>query len=146
MSKSAASAPFRVADYLSDDTDIAYFLDELLADGDPRVIGTTAKFDILGVPPCKPLSRRRSQTLLTSDYAFEEARRNMEVKHPERLIHLTRMRSLLELAPRPAASHIARASAHSLPEKDVPVLTVAIAAGADVLVLRLRDALKHVIA
>lgn len=36
--KAETSRPFRVADHLRDETDIAYFLEELLADGDPRVI------------------------------------------------------------------------------------------------------------
>ncbi|MDN5863974.1 MAG: putative addiction module antidote protein [Gammaproteobacteria bacterium] len=36
--KSPASEPFRVSEYLRDETDIAYYLEELLADGDPRVI------------------------------------------------------------------------------------------------------------
>jgi probable addiction module antidote protein len=36
--KADASQPFNIADFLRDDTDIAYYLEELLADGDPRVI------------------------------------------------------------------------------------------------------------
>ena len=38
IKRAPTSAPFRASDYLRDERDIAAYLDEILADGDPRMV------------------------------------------------------------------------------------------------------------
>ena len=47
----AASVPFRAADYVHDDTELAVFLQELLADGDTRMVPVALRTaaDVLGM-------------------------------------------------------------------------------------------------
>lgn len=56
--KADASRPFRIADYLRDETDIAYYLEELLADGDPRVITIGLRHVAEAVGGMSELARR----------------------------------------------------------------------------------------
>lgn len=60
--KAAASRPFRVADYLRDETDIALYLEELLADGDPRVITIGLRHVAHAVGGMSELARRSGIT------------------------------------------------------------------------------------
>ena len=76
------------------------------------------------------LWKRKGIRLLTSDYAVEEARRNLrEHEHLERLRRLTGAMEIVSSRPEHFASP-GRPSEVSLPEKDQPILVAAVAARA----------------
>ncbi len=61
-SKAAASRRFHVADHLRDETDIAYYLEELLAGGDPCVITLGLRHVANAVGGMSELARRSGIT------------------------------------------------------------------------------------
>ena len=64
--------------------------------------------------------------LLYSAYAVEEARRNLSTKSPQRMAAFESLCALLKLMPQPAAALAPLA----LPDKDQPIWSAALAAGA----------------
>ncbi len=72
--------------------------------------------------------------LVTSRFAWEEARRNLVVKYPAALRELDALLQQLAVMREPTAGALAEASRRGLPVQDVPILAAAIAAQADVLV------------
>lgn len=69
-------------------------------------------------------------TLLSSDYALEEARRNLELKRPAWHTTLAQLQPHIQLIPSPATEN---SLLHYLPEKDVPILSGAMVSKADYL-------------
>ena len=72
--------------------------------------------------------------LVSSRDALEEAARNIAVKFPERIAELASLAAGLALAGEAGQVPHRVAAACGLPDKDVPILAAAIAAGASVLV------------
>lgn len=72
-------------------------------------------------------------TLLTSSFAAEEARRNVERKYPDALLRLEDLLSRCQLVPEGPPERIVWAH-DLLPAKDAPILAAAVAAGAELLV------------
>ena len=72
--------------------------------------------------------------LVSSRYALEEAVRNIAVKFPERIAELGSLAAGLTLVGEAGEAPDRLAAACGLPDKDVPILAAAIAAGASVLV------------
>jgi predicted nucleic acid-binding protein len=68
-------------------------------------------------------------TAVTSDYAREEARRNVELKWPTRVVDFIALMPLVEIVP----THLFQLPV-SLNEKDAPILCSAIRAGCSYLV------------
>ena len=65
-------------------------------------------------------------TLCSSAHAVEEARRNLRLKHPDRIDDLERLLQSVELAPEPRPAMIAWALNAGLPAKDAPILAAAV--------------------
>lgn len=72
-------------------------------------------------------------SLVSSAHAVEEARRNISVKHPGRVVDLEALLEKVELCPEPGAATIAWASEAGLPPKDAPVLAAAVEAKCQIL-------------
>lgn len=72
--------------------------------------------------------------LSISAYALEEARRNLELKKPEKIPDLERLLHLLTIVPEPSPDKVQWAQGLPLPLKDAPVMAAAVACGADILV------------
>lgn len=72
-------------------------------------------------------------TMLTSSFAAEEARRNVERKYPNALPRLEDLLSRCQLVPEGPPARIVWAH-DLLPAKDAPILAAAVAAGAELLV------------
>jgi predicted nucleic acid-binding protein len=72
--------------------------------------------------------------LSISAYALEEARRNLELKKPEKIPDLERLLRVLIIVPEPSPDKVQWAQGLPLPPKDAPVMAAAIACGADILV------------
>jgi len=81
--------------------------------------------------------------LVTSEFAWEEAHRNITQKCPQRLPMLAALKKQLKFAPVPDASGIAVASEQGLPDKDAPILAAALATKAQVLVTGDRTHFGH---
>ncbi|MFO1468378.1 MAG: PIN domain-containing protein [Steroidobacteraceae bacterium] len=69
---------------------------------------------------------RKRWNLLCSDFAIEEARRNIALKYPDCLDRLEHLLRLLKRVPQPAST----APSIELPEKDQPIYVAAQASGA----------------
>jgi uncharacterized protein len=72
-------------------------------------------------------------TLVSSAYAIEEARRNVVLKHPQRVRDLEALVAILETCPEPSAATLAWASNTGLRGKDAPILAAAVDAHCHVL-------------
>ena len=68
-------------------------------------------------------------TLISSDYAIEEARRNLAIHRPERIDHLDQLIACLTIVSTPAVSPFSNQDV-SLAEKDAPILAAAISSDA----------------
>ena len=73
-------------------------------------------------------------TLHASTHAVTEARRNLEIKGPEKLRLFERLVSTLSIEPEASAKALAWAAEQGLPPKDAPILAAAARARADLLV------------
>lgn len=82
-------------------------------------------------------------TLVTSNYAFDEARRNIAVKRSSQSASLEAFVSQLQMVSEPAPERITAAIQHGLPAKDAPVLAAAIAAMVDALITSDRAHFGH---
>ena len=81
--------------------------------------------------------------LVTSEFAWDEAYRNIGIKHPRRLHELDTLRGRLEYAPAPSPAATAHAINQGLPDKDAPILAAAGLAGVDILVTGDRTHFGH---
>ena len=72
--------------------------------------------------------------LVSSRYALEEAARNIAIKFPECVAEFNGLIGSLLLVAEPSRAEAQLAAARGLPDKDVPILAAAIAAGASTLV------------
>jgi uncharacterized protein len=72
--------------------------------------------------------------LVSSAFAVEEARRNLSLKHPQRLEQLEQLVRNLTICPEPAPDQLAWAIAQGITEKDAPILAAASRSGAQLLV------------
>ena len=77
------------------------------------------------VSPLRKLWKLRDATLLASEFAIEEARRNLAALRPERLDDLKRLARGLELVA--AIVTTIPPEAKRLPDQDLPVLLAAVA-------------------
>ena len=80
------------------------------------------------------LARAGACRLVTSPHAFEEARRNLRIKHPSATDALERLVSLASVGPEAPSKDVAWALEQGLPLKDAPILAAAAQARCDVLV------------
>jgi predicted nucleic acid-binding protein len=72
--------------------------------------------------------------LLTSPHAVEEARRNLSLKHPDRVARLEEMLRAVVIGREASPQGVAWALAETLPPKDAPILAAAVDAQAALLV------------
>jgi predicted nucleic acid-binding protein len=93
-----------------------------------------ALFDLAGRGYC---------TLIASPHALEEARRNLEVKHPTLLPRLQWLLQAVGVSQECSAENARWAHAQKLPDKDAPILGAAAQAGADLLVTGDRTHFGH---
>ena len=80
------------------------------------------------------LAERSLCELLTSPHAVEEARRNLNLKHPDRAARLEEILRAVDTGREVSLQGVARALAEILPPKDSPILAAAVDAQADLLV------------
>ena len=73
-------------------------------------------------------------SLVSSPHAVEEARRNLDLKHPELAPRLAPLLSMLRICRESSPEGVAWAEAEGLPLKDAPILAAAVEARADLLV------------
>jgi uncharacterized protein len=86
---------------------------------------TAAIFQLAGAGYC---------TLVSSAFAVDEARRNLNLKRPGGLAQLESLLRDLVLSPEPTPDQLAWALAQGIAEKDAPILAAAVRAGARLLV------------
>lgn len=87
-------------------------------------------------------SHRRCQ-LVASRHAIEEARRNLEVKHPDAIPRLEELLRVVTVCAECPSEKAEWARAHSLPEKDAPILGAAAHCCVDLLVTGDRTHFGH---
>jgi predicted nucleic acid-binding protein len=89
------------------------------------------------------LARLSRRTLISSPHAVEEARRNLDLKHPEMAESLARLLRAVAICPEGASEAVEWAEALGLPLKDAPILAAAASARADFLVTGDRTHFGH---
>jgi uncharacterized protein len=72
------------------------------------------------------LAENATCTLVSSAHAIEEARRNLAMKHPDRLADFELLLTSVEHCPEPRAGTLDWSSASGLPPKDAPILAAAV--------------------
>ena len=80
------------------------------------------------------LAESRRFKLLTSNYAVEEARRNLALKAPLQLSGFEALLTAVQLAPEPSLERTMRWAEPTLDIKDAPIMAAAIDCIADILV------------
>lgn len=80
------------------------------------------------------LAAEQQLELVSSRYALEEAARNIALKYPECVAEFNTLIAGLLLVAEPSQAEIQLAATRRLPDKDLPILAVAIAARASALV------------
>jgi predicted nucleic acid-binding protein len=80
------------------------------------------------------LAERGLCELLPSPHAVEEARRNLTLKHPDRVARLEEMLRAVVIGREASPQGVAWPLAQVLPPKDAPILAAAVEAKADLLV------------
>jgi predicted nucleic acid-binding protein len=80
------------------------------------------------------LAAARKCALITSPFSFEEAKKNLELKAPDKGGALVSLKRYLSIVPEAAPDKIAWAVLLPLSLKDAPIMAVAVQCGADVLV------------
>lgn len=80
------------------------------------------------------LAARRRTVLVSSRYALEEAARNIALKYPRCVGEFDGLIGTLALVAETSRAQMELAATYGLPDKDVPILAAAIAAGASLLV------------
>jgi predicted nucleic acid-binding protein len=100
-------------------------------DGEGRA---AALFELAGKGYC---------ALIASPHALEEARRNLELKHPKLLPRLERLLRAVVVCPECSPENAEWARAEMLPDKDAPILGAAAQARADLLVTGDRTHFGH---
>jgi predicted nucleic acid-binding protein len=100
---------------------------------DANVLFSAAYRDTGSVRAFFALAEAGACTLVASAYAIEEARRNVALKHPQRMRDLDALVAALETCPEPSAATLAWAVRTGLREKDAPILAAAVDAHCHVL-------------
>jgi predicted nucleic acid-binding protein len=80
------------------------------------------------------LARQGRSSLVSSQHAVAEARKNVAVKYAEALPRLDATLRHVALVPEATPADVTWAAEQGLPPKDAPILAAAVASGADVLV------------
>lgn len=80
------------------------------------------------------LARQGRSSLVSSQHAVAEARRNVAIKHAEALPRLDATLRHVDLVPEAAPADVTWAAEQGLPPKDAPILAAAAASGGDLLV------------
>ena len=80
------------------------------------------------------LAKKKFCTLVTSEHAIAEARRNLMMKHPSAVGDFEHLLNLVARVPEGGPGLVAWAKGYGLPENDAPILAAAAAAGTDFLV------------
>jgi uncharacterized protein len=93
---------------------------------DANVLFSAAYRETGSVRAFFPLARAQACTLCSSAHAIEEARRNLALKHADRMEDLERLLRSVELIPEARASTVTWALATGLPAKDAPILAAAV--------------------
>ena len=81
--------------------------------------------------------------LIASPHAIEEARRNLELKHPDLLSVWTRLLRAVAVCQECSLDNAAWARTQGMPDKDGPILGAAVQAGVDLLVTGDRTHFGH---
>lgn len=89
------------------------------------------------------LAGLEEMTLLASPHSIAEARRNIELKYPDRAEELRTLVEQLSETVEANPSMVARAAERGLPAEDAPILAAAIQAHADLLVTGDRTHFGH---
>jgi predicted nucleic acid-binding protein len=89
------------------------------------------------------LARTGRCELYSSPHAIEEARRNIEIKYPEKYGDFDSLVSEVRVTAEAAPKNIAWAVEQSLPLEDAPILTAAVEAKTDLLVTGDRTHFGH---
>jgi len=89
------------------------------------------------------LAGRGLCTLVTSPHAIEEARRNVNLKSPERAPSLKDLLDVVEEVPEADPRLVSWAADQGLPPGDAPILAAAVASEADALVTGDRSHFGH---
>ena len=89
------------------------------------------------------LASHRRCRLVASPHAIEEARRNLEVKYPNAIPRLEELLRVVTVCAECPPDKAEWARAHSLPEKDAPILGAAAHRRADLLVTGDRTHFGH---
>ena len=89
------------------------------------------------------LAGLKEMTLLASPHSIAEARRNIELKYPDRAEELRTLVEQLSETVEANPSMVARAAERGLPAEDAPILAAAIQAHADLLVTGDRTHFGH---
>jgi predicted nucleic acid-binding protein len=82
-------------------------------------------------------------TLLASEHAISEARRNLLLKSPQGSAELDGLLARLGRVAEAGPRSVAKAGERGLPDNDAPILAAAVAAGADLLVTGDRTHFGH---
>lgn len=100
---------------------------------DANVLFSAAYRDTGSVRAFFPLAAAGACRLVSSAHAVEEARRNLALKHPDRLKDLDRLLGSVQMSPEPRAATLTWALATGLPPKDAPILAAAVEARCHIL-------------
>jgi len=79
------------------------------------------------------IGRAGKVQLVTSPHALEETRRNLQVKRPDALDELARVRQVVQLGGEGSHAQVAWAAELGLPAGDAPILAAVVALKADML-------------
>lgn len=100
---------------------------------DANVLFSAAYRDTGSVRAFFALAEAGACALVASAYAVEEARRNVALKHPQRLRDLEELLARVETCPEPSAATLAWALRTGLRDKDAPILAAAVDAHCHIL-------------
>lgn len=100
---------------------------------DANVLFSAAYRDTGSVRAFFALADAGACTLVASAYAIEEARRNVALKHPQRVRDLEALIAAVETCPEPSSATLAWASRSGLRDKDAPILAAAVDAHCHIL-------------
>lgn len=101
---------------------------------DANVLFSAAYRETGSVRPFFALAAAGACELVSSGYAVDEARRNILVKHPDRLGDFDDLAGRLALCREPSRAAMEWAVTQNLPAKDAPILAAAVEARCQLLV------------
>ena len=110
---------------------------------DANVLFSAARDDNGRAAALIAVAGKHRHELLTSPHAVEEARRNLEIKNPDRLERLQAVLDKVGICPECLDENATWAREQSLPDKDAPILGAAAQARANLLVTGDRTHFGH---